>query len=54
MNTILGLAMFYAWIHSVIVIFRKLKEPTTYEKVVLWAGFAAFILFTIGTITEGL
>ena len=51
METILGLIMIYAWIHGTVIIFQKIKETTTYEKVVLWAGFIAFALYLIGTLS---
>jgi hypothetical protein len=49
METILGLAMIYAWVHSVVIGFKKLQGLTQYEKVVLWVGFISMILYVIGT-----
>lgn len=46
---ILGLAMYYAWIHSVVIIVKKLKKATTYEKSVLYAGLVAFVLYLMAT-----
>jgi len=51
MDTLLGIAMLYVWIHSTIIIFKKLGETTSYENVVLIAGLVAVILFVIGTIS---
>jgi hypothetical protein len=48
--TILGLAMFYAWIHSMVIIIKKVKETTSYEAGVLIAGAVAFGLYVIGTL----
>lgn len=50
-ETILGLVMIYAWIHGTVVIFNKIENLTNYEKVVLWAGFVAFVLFVIGSVS---
>lgn len=50
METILGLAMIYAWIHGTVIVFKKIKNLTQYEKVVLWFGFISFILFVIGSL----
>jgi hypothetical protein len=41
--------MFYTWIHSVIIISKKTKDTTKYERVVMIAGLVAFILFMIGS-----
>jgi multisubunit Na+/H+ antiporter MnhF subunit len=49
METILGLAMIYAWIHGIVIVFKHVKSTTTYEKVVLWAGLVGFALYLIGT-----
>lgn len=50
METLIGLIMIYAWIHSTVVIFKKIKGLTEYEGVLLWVGFVAFLLFVLGTI----
>ena len=50
MDTILGFAMIYAWIHGVVIIFKKITGLTDYEKVVLWFGFVFTTLFIIGSI----
>lgn len=50
METILGVAMFYAWIHGGIIVAKKTENLTQYEKGVLIAGLAAFILFVIGSL----
>lgn len=51
METILGLLMFYAWIHGAIIIFKKVERTTNYENGVLIAGFVAFCLYLIGTLS---
>ena len=48
---LLGIAMFYSWIHSVVVIFKKLDAPTTYERVVLWVAFVTLVLFVLGSLS---
>ncbi len=48
---IVGLVMFYAWTHSVVICVKKLKDVTVYEKVVLWVGFIVFVLYVIGTLS---
>lgn len=50
-QTILGIVMIYAWIHGTVVVFKKLENPTTYEKVVLWFGLVGLALFIIGTLS---
>lgn len=47
---ILGLAMFYTWIHSVVIIVQKVKKTTPYEKFVMIVGASAFVLFLIGSL----
>ena len=51
MYAILGLLMIYTWVHSVVVIFKKLKKPTQYEKVVLWFALVTGVLFVVGTLS---
>jgi len=50
MLEIIGAAMFYSWIHSVIIVSKKLKGATQYEKGVLVAGLVGFILYLAGTL----
>ena len=50
MDTILGLAMFYAWIHGTVIIFKKITGLTDYEKAVLWFGLVFTALFIIGSL----
>lgn len=49
---IIGLVMWYAWIHSVVICAKKLQGLTQYEKVVCWVGVASFALFLIGYLAE--
>lgn len=51
MELLLGLAMFYSWIHGAIIVGKKIKNLTQYEKVVLVFAVSAFALFVIGTIS---
>jgi len=46
---VLGLVMFYSWIHSIIIIVKNLKGTTLYQKVVLYVGLAGAILYFLGT-----
>ena len=46
---IIGLAMFYAWVHSVVIIAKKVKGVTAYETVVMIFGAVAFVLYMMGT-----
>ena len=43
--------MFYAWIHSTVIIFKKTKDTTGYENGVMIAGLVAFVLFVIGSLS---
>jgi len=47
---ILGLAMFYSWIHSVVIIAPRLKKVTGYEKTVLIFALATAVLYVFGTL----
>jgi len=50
MEIILGFVMMYVWVHSVVIIVKKLVSPTTYEKTVLYVGLATFLMYVIGTL----
>ena len=53
MAALIGIIMFYTWIHSTIIILTKLfKKLDTYEKIVMVVGFTGFILYIIGTINN--
>ena len=41
--TLMGLAMIYAMIHSTVIIIKKIKGITSYERVILWVGFASVV-----------
>jgi hypothetical protein len=49
---ILGLVMFYTWIHGSVIIAKKTEGLTTYDVVVLLAGGLFFVLFLVGTLTS--
>ncbi len=51
MELLLGLAMFYSWIHGAIIIGKKTENLTQYERVVLIFGLAVFVLYLIGTLS---
>lgn len=50
MEEILGLFMFYVWIHSAVLVFKKIGETTQYEKFVLWASLVTITLYVWGTL----
>jgi len=50
METILGLAMIYAWVHSIVIVSTKTQNTTTYETTILLVGVTAFALFIVGTL----
>jgi len=47
---ILGLVMIYSWIHSSIIVGKKITGTTQYENVVLIVGLVAFVVFVLGVI----
>lgn len=49
---LVGLGMFYSWVHAIVIINKRLKSPTSYEKLVLLVALVAFILFTIGVLSN--
>jgi len=49
---ILGLAMFYSWIHSIVIVAKKITGLNTYEKIVLWFGVITIGFYIIGTLTD--
>lgn len=50
MDSLIGLAMLYVWVHSIVIVVKKLKEPTGYETGVLIAGAIGVVLFIMGTL----
>jgi len=50
MDTLLGIAMIYLWVHSVILVFKKVQGINSYEGFVLVGGLIAFVLFVLGSI----
>lgn len=49
--TILGLTMFYSWIHIAVLTFtKKYNERTLYEKIVTIYGAIMLALYIIGTL----
>lgn len=50
--TIIGLTMFYSWIHLIVLSFKKdYSKRTTYEKIVTWYAVIMFVLFLIGSLS---
>jgi cell division protein FtsL len=52
MTMILGIAMIYAWIHSTVIIFKKVTGLTQYEKAVMWFALVVWALFLIGYLSK--
>ncbi len=51
METIIGLAMFYSWIHLAFIQHTKAYiERTDYEKIVTWVAIGSLVLFIIGSL----
>lgn len=49
METLIGFMMMYIWAHGIVIVASKTKDTTTYEKTLLVAGVALFVLYLIGT-----
>lgn len=49
METIIGLIMFYAWVHGAIIVGKKVENTTQYENVVMVVALVGFILYLFGT-----
>lgn len=49
-TAILGLTMVYAWVHSIVIIVKKIENVTSYETVVLITGATGVGLYILGTI----
>ena len=49
-ESILGIVMFYTWVHSTVIIFKKLHDTDKYENIILMIAFVSMLLFLIGTI----
>lgn len=49
---IIGVAMIYSMIHGSVIVFKKLKNLTTYEKVVCWVAYVSVVLLVLGIIAE--
>jgi len=46
--TLFGLAMIYSMVHSTVIIFQKTKGLTSYERIILWVGFATLVFMLLG------
>jgi len=47
---VFGIAMIYAWVHSIVIISTKTKGTTAYEKFLMIASAVTLGLYIIGTI----
>jgi len=50
MEMLIGLIVIYAWVHSVIIVSKKVENLVTYERAVLFVGLVGFVLYIMGTI----
>lgn len=50
METIVGLAMIYAWIHGAVIVGKKTENLTQYEGGVLIAAAVGVVLYVLGTL----
>jgi len=50
MYMVLGLVMFYSWIHGTIIISHNIKKISNYKKTVLVVGLVGFVLYVVGTL----
>ncbi len=48
---VLGIAMFYSWIHGAIIVGKKISNTTQYEDVVLVTGLVMLVLYIVGTLS---
>jgi hypothetical protein len=46
-TAVFGLAMIYAFIHAIVICFKKLQGLTKYEEVVCWVALSFFVLLMI-------
>lgn len=50
--SIMGIAMFYSWIHFAFIQHtKKYDKRTNWEKVVTWTAMVSFGLYLIGTLS---
>lgn len=47
---VLGLVMFYTWIHTVILMTKYMKKMSGYEQAVTIAGVSLAFLYVVGTL----
>lgn len=50
METLLGIAMIYLWVHSLVILFKKVDRTTQYENIVLIGGLISIVLFVLGSL----
>jgi cytochrome c biogenesis factor len=51
MLTIIGIVMFYSWIHFVFIQHTKVHaKRSQYEKIVTWFAITTFVLYLLGTL----
>lgn len=46
--SLLGLVAIYSFIHSIVIVVKKIGSLTLYEKIVLWTGVVMMSLILIG------
>ena len=48
---IIGISMFYSWVHFLFIQHNKTyKKRTDYERVITWYAIVMFVFFTIGSL----
>lgn len=52
MTAIIGLGMIYSWIHGSIIVGKKVKDLTQYEKVLLIVAVVSMAFYVVGTINQ--
>jgi hypothetical protein len=48
----IGVGMFYSMIHGTVIVFKKIENLTSYEKVVCWVAFVSMVLIVLSVISE--
>lgn len=49
MDTLIGIIVVYLWVHSIIIVAKKVKNQTPYETGVLIGGATFVVLYVLGT-----
>lgn len=52
MELFLGLLMLGAWVYSIVIVVKKAKGTTIFERTVLIFGLVAFVLYLVGSLSN--